>query len=147
MGVFRWFSYRSPRQEKREARKYDKWAFPYGEAQQGEVQRLLQELLPGEVPRIAMARYLIGREGYLGDYDEAPEDREGVTRQDSRRSAAVLLRRQVSCATDQELGLYLALIEADAAVDETLTYPTADQLRAAGRELARWIGEHKHELR
>lgn len=146
--MFRWLSYRSPRQEKRDARKYDRWAFPYGEAQQSAVQRLLAELLPGEVPRIAMARYLIGREGYLGDYEETAEDREGVTRQDSRRTAAILLRRQVHGASDEEeIGRYLALIEADATVDEGLHYPTAAQLAEEARALARWLNEHKHELR
>lgn len=145
--MFRWLSYRSPRQEKRDARKYDRWAFPYGEAQQNAVQQLLAELLPGEVPRIAMARYLIGREGYLGDYEETAEDRADVTKQDSRRTAAILLRRQVHGASDEEIGRYLALIEADAAVDEGLVYPTAAQLADEARELARWLNEHKHELR
>ena len=38
-------------------------------------------------------------------------------------------------------------VVSDAAVDEGLAYPTAAQLADEARELARWLNEHKHELR
>ena len=146
MGLLQWFAYRSPRKQKRDYRKYDAWAFPYGDTQQAIIQELLKGLFPKEAPRIAMARYLIGREGYVGDFEEEAEDREGITQETCRLQAGLRLRNQMNGVAGEELGRYLALIEADAQIGEDLNYPSLDQLRQNGTELAAWFQENRKKL-
>lgn len=146
MGLLQWFAYRSPRKQKRDSRKYDAWAFPYGDAQRKIIQELLKDLFPKEAPRIAMARYLIGREGYIGDFEEEAEDREAFTREDCLLQAGLRLRNQMNGAVDEEIGRYLALIEADAQIGEDLNYPSADRLRQNGAELADWFLKNRKKL-
>ena len=146
MGLLQWFAYRSPRKQKRDSRKYDAWAFPYGDAQRKIIQELLKDLFPKEAPRIAMTRYLIGREGYIGDFEEEAEDREAFTREDCLLQAGLRLRNQMNGAVDEEIGRYLALIEADAQIGEDLNYPSADRLRQNGAELADWFLKNRKKL-
>lgn len=146
MGLLQWFAYRSPRKQKRDSRKYDAWAFPYGDVQQEIIEKLLKGLFPKESPRIAMARYLIGREGYIGDFEEEAEDREGITQENCRLRAGLRLRNQMNGMVGEDLGRYLALIEADAQIDEDLNYPSLEQLRQKGSELTAWFLQNKKKL-
>ena len=52
MGLLQWFAYRSPRKQKRDSRKYDAWAFPYGDAQQAIIQELLKGLFPDKLIKV-----------------------------------------------------------------------------------------------
>lgn len=145
MGFLQWFSYRSPRQARRDADRYDAWAFPYGEAQQRCIRQLLAELVPQQPAQIALARYLVAREGLLGAWDD-PDYADQVPVEARRIAAAKRLRGQLYHKINAELGLYLALAEADAAVGPELCYPSADQLRAQGAALTDWLLAHKQEL-
>ena len=93
-----------------------------------------------------MARYLIGREGYVGDFEEEAEDREGITQENCRLQAGLRLRNQMNGVAGEDLGRYLALIEADAQIGEDLNYPSLDQLRQNGTELAAWFQENRKKL-
>lgn len=57
--------------------------------------------------------------------------------------AAILLQGRIGI----EMARYIALIEADAQVDETLNYPTPDALMAAGDELLQWLKAHKQAIK
>ena len=46
-----------------------------------------------------------------------------------------------------ELARYIALIEADATIDENLNYPSADELVKSGEELLCWLKEHQRQLK
>lgn len=145
MGLIEWFAYRSPKQRRRDSRRYDRWAFPYGEAQHDAIAALLAQLFPRESPKIAMARYLIGREGGTGDYQDDPEDHAGRTEYQTRLYAAKRLKGQMRGAEWEEIALYLALIEADLAIDEALHYPDAAQLRERVPALVQWMTEQKKQ--
>lgn len=145
MGFLQWFSYRSPRQARRDACRYDAWAFPYGEAQQRCIRQLLAQLVPQQPAQIAMARYLVAREGLLGAWDD-PDYAQQVPEEERFIAAAKRLRGQLYHKINTELGLYLALAEVDVAIGPELRYPGADQLRTRGAELTDWLLAHKQDL-
>lgn len=136
MGILNWFTFKSPEERARDSRLYDRWAFPYGEAQKAKVRERLRQLLPEEAPSTAMAVYLIGREGYLGHYKETPEELARRTEEEKLRGGAAALKKQLLGRNRRLLPRYLALIVADEQVDEELCYPPEDALRQAAQELA-----------
>lgn len=145
MGFMQWFAYRSPRQVRRDARRYDAWAFPYGMAQQEKVRRLLADLVPGQPAQVSMARYLLAREGLLGGWDD-PDYLTQVPEEERLLAAAKRLHGQLYHKINGEMGLYLALAEADAAVGPELRYPAPERLTARGAELTAWLLTCRQEL-
>lgn len=135
MGFADWFTYKSAKQRAKEEKLYARWAFPYGEAQREKLTQLMQELMPQENPKAAMAVFLIGREAYLGSYHEDPEDLQ--ERQESEKMEALdrILDKQLFGRYRKLQPYYKALILADAQVDETLNYPGAEELRRRAEEL------------
>ena len=134
MGILELFQYKSPEQRAEESRRYDVWAFPYGEAQKKLVAQRLSQLLPEEKPQTAMAVYLIGREGYLGSCLRNKQD-DNRTEQQRLLDAQKKLKKQLPGGLRKMLPRYLAVILADVQVDETLSYPEAEELRRRAVEL------------
>ena len=93
------FSFKTRKQRERDAKNFDRWAFPYGDPQRQKLIEILKELLPKEDPKAALAVYLFGRYKKFIPY-------------------------------------YKALVLADAQVDETLNYPSVEELRRRAEELA-----------
>lgn len=139
MSIMSLFTFRSPEQQKADAHRYDRWAFPYGEAQKRRIAELLEQLLPEEAPTTAMAVYLIGREGYLGRYTEAPEELAQRTEAAKLLGGRNALKKQLYGKKRQLLPRYLALIIADEAVEEGLDYPSPDILQKHAEMLAKQL--------
>ena len=135
MGIMDLFTIKSPEEEAEDSRRYDRWAFPYGEAQKEAVKELLRQLLPKEDLRTALAVYLIGREGYRGSYQK--EERTDLRSREQRlQDANRALRRQlVGGRLRKLLPTYMAVILADLEVDEQLQYPSTEELRRRAQEL------------
>ena len=80
------FLFKSRKQRERDAKKFDKWAFPYGEPQREKIAQILKELLPKEEAKAAMAVYLMGREAYRGSFRLDAEDLADRSEKDKMRT-------------------------------------------------------------
>lgn len=140
MSIADWFSFKSKEEREREARKYTRFAFPYGEAQREALAKLIAELLPNEPDTTAMAVFLMGKEGYLGSFKLDAEDREARTEEDKLAGALWILKRQLRGKNAAYIPYYLALVIADAAVGEDLRYPEAEEIRKEAEKLRTELG-------
>ena len=137
MGGFAdWFTFKTPKQREREAKKFDRWAFPYGEPQRQKLMELVKELLPKEDPKAAMAVYLMGREAYRGSFKDEEEDLAERTEERKLRALDYQLKTQLFGRYKKFIPYYKVLVLADAQVDETLNYPSVEELRRRAEEIA-----------
>lgn len=139
MGFADWFAIKSARQREMERRKYEKWAYPYGDAQKDMLLKIIRELLPEEKDSMVMAIYLLGKEGYQGPYDE---DKEFLQERKEEEKVAQAVHKMNPLLTGRQkyrIYRYLALIQADGQIDENLNYPTIQQLRQQAQELEKTI--------
>lgn len=128
--LFPWLTFKSKAQQRKEQEAYAAWAFPYGPDQQKKIRALLRELLPKEDVSLAMMQFLLGKEAFCDKHEENPDPHRNPL-----RDAELVLRGSSLRCKKQDQALYLALIVADARVDERLLYPTAAELRVAARRL------------
>lgn len=129
------FAFKTPKQRERDAKKFDRWAFPYGEPQRQKVVALLKELLPKEEPKAALAVYLMGREAYRGSFKDDAEDLAERTEERKLRALDYQLKEQLFGRYRKFFPYYKVLVLADAQVDETLNYPSVEELRRRAEEL------------
>ncbi len=137
--IMEWLGLKSPQQRAKEAKRYDKWAFPYGIKQKEKIEELLRELLPEEKGKMAMLVYLQGKQGYTGGNaaegkpprDCSPEKRIYYAQWAMETTLRGKLRKRMP--------RYLALIIADQKVDETMQYPTVEELRQQAAELEQYM--------
>jgi len=130
------FVFKTAKQRERDARNFDRWAFPYGEPQRQKVIELIRELLPKEDPKAALAVYLMGREAYRGSFKDDAEDLAERTEARKLRALDYQLSEQLFGRYKKFIPYYKALVLADAQVDETLNYPSVEELRRHAEELA-----------
>ena len=130
------FAFKTPKQREREAKKYDRWAFPYGEAQRQKLTEIIRQLLPKEDPKAAMALYLIGRQAYRGSFQDDAEDLAERTEERKLRALDYQLSEQLFGRYKKFIPYYKVLVLADAQVDETLNYPSVEELRRRAEEMA-----------
>ncbi len=135
MGFADWFTMKSARQREIEQKKYARWAYPYGEPQKEKLLSIMKELLPEEKGKMVMAIYLLGKEGYVGSYAEDREFMPERTQQEKIARAVVKMNPFLTGRMRPRMYRYLALIMADTQVDESLNYPTVEQLRRQAEEL------------
>lgn len=122
---FGFLSFVSPKQKEREQRAYEKWALPYGEPQRQKLLSLLKELYPSESPQMALTAFLSGKAIYTdkdGDYEDTPEEFDPIAATHFEITTYFVKKKSV------DVYPYIALIEADIAIDEQLAYPTAEEL-------------------
>ena len=135
MAIADWFMVKSKKQREREFRHYTQWAYPYGDEQKELVTKIMKELIPEEPGETAIAVYLIGKEGYQGAFDDDPEDLEGRTEEQKLGQAMGKMQAMLPGRCRKFIYRYMAMILADAQVDESLNYPTVEQLRQNAAEL------------
>lgn len=139
MGFADWFAIKSARQREMERRKYEKWAYPYGDAQKDMLLKIIRELLPEEKDSMVMAIYLLGKEGYQGHYDEDMEFLQERKEEEKVAQAVHKMNPFLTGRQKNRIYRYLALIQADGQIDENLNYPTIQQLRQQAQELEKTI--------
>ena len=130
------FTFKTRKQRERDAKKFDRWAFPYGEPQRQKIAQLLKELLPKEEAKAAMAVYLMGREAYRGSFKDDAEDLAERTEAKSLRALDYILSVQLFGRYKKFIPYYKALVLADAKVGPELDYPSVEELRRHAEELA-----------
>ena len=136
-GIAEWFNFKTAKQRERERKMYARWAFPYGDAQREKLLQLFRELLPKEDPKTAMAIFLIGRQAYRGSYQDDPEDLEDRTGEEKLAAMEQVLETQLFGRYKRMLPYYEALVLADDKVDETLNYPSAEEIRRMAEALTK----------
>ena len=129
LGEFAIFTWKSKSAQEREQEEYDKWAFPYGEKQRDKLQALLLSLYPKESIPTTLIPFLTCKELF-----------EGIMKKSASRDEAidVLINKQKKykqILKKKDMTTYIALVLADADIDERCEYPDADEIRARTREL------------
>ena len=130
-----WFTFKTAKQRARDERNYARWAFPYGDAQKEKILQLICQLLPKEDPKAALSVFLMGRQAYRGSFRDDPEDLAERTAQDQMDALDAILKSQLFGRYKRFIPYYKVLVLADLEVDETLNYPTAEELRRRAEEL------------
>ncbi|MBQ5866876.1 MAG: hypothetical protein IIW56_09405 [Oscillospiraceae bacterium] len=130
-----WFTFKSAKQRARDERNFARWAFPYGEAQKEKIIQLIRELMPKEDPKAALSVFLMGRQAYRGSFRDDPEDLAERTKQDQMDALDAILANQLFGRYKKFIPYYKVLVLADLEVDETLNYPSADELRRRVEEM------------
>ena len=134
-GIAEWFNFKTAKQRERERKMYARWAFPYGEAQKEKVLELICQLLPKEDPKAAMAVFLMGREALRGSFKDDPEDLAERTEQNKMAALDRTLETQLFGRYKKFIPYYKVLVLADLKVDETLNYPSVEELRRRAEEM------------
>lgn len=135
MDIADWLGIKSRDQEEREFQAFSENSFPYGEPQRDKIEELLSQLFPKEKKQFTMMLFLLGKQYYHGYGLRNEQDYQGYTQEQRLNIAAKSLNRQLTGKHRKSLTTYLALIAADAQVDENLLYPTAQEIQEQARAL------------
>ena len=130
-----WFTFKTAKQRQRDERNFARWAFPYGDAQREKITQLIRELMPKEDPKAALSVFLMGREAYRGSFRDDPEDLAERTEDGKMKALDAVLANQLFGRYKKFIPYYKALVLADAQVDETLNYPSVEELCRMAEEL------------
>ena len=95
----------------------------------------VRELMPKEDPKAALSVFLMGRQAYRGSFRDDPEDLAERTKQDQMDALDAILANQLFGRYKKFIPYYKVLVLADLEVDETLNYPSADELRRRVEEM------------
>ena len=129
-----WFTFKTAKQRARDERNYARWAFPYGDAQREKITELIRELMPKEDPKAGLSVFLMGRQAYRGSFRDDPEDLAERTAQDQMNALDQVLENQLFGRYKKLIPYYKELVLADLEVDESLRYPSAQELRRRAEE-------------
>ena len=135
MDIADWLGIKSREQEEREFQAFSENSFPYGQPQRDKIEELLSQLFPKEKKQFTMMLFLLGKQYYHGYGLRNEQDYQGYTQEERLNLAAKSLNRQLTGKHRKSLTTYLALIAADAQVDENLLYPTAQEIQEQARAL------------
>ena len=135
MDIADWLGIKSREQEEREFQAFSENSFPYGQPQRDKVEELLSQLFPKEKKQFTMMLFLLGKQYYHGYGLRNEQDYQGYTQEERLNIAAKSLNRHLTGKHRKSLTTYLALIAADAQVDENLLYPTAQEIQEQARAL------------
>ena len=129
LGEYTLFTWKSKATQEKEQEEYARWAFPYGEKQRENMQNLLLSLYPKESIPTTLIPFLTCKELY-----------EGVLKKSASRDEAldVLINKQKKykrIIKKKDMTMYIALVLADADIDERCEYPAADVIRTRAQEL------------
>lgn len=138
MAIADWFRSKSPEEAREDSERYDRWAFPYGTPQRDAMLGLLEQFFPKEDKRLSLVTYLIIKESYCGNFRTSASMQE-VAHTEKLRLAMKALKKKLTGANRKQIPAYLALVLADAEVDESLNYPSMDQLQQLAQQLQQEI--------
>jgi len=122
------FSWKSKSARKKEQAEYEVWAFPYGQKQRENLQELLLTIFPKETVPTTLIPFLTCKELF----DMALENRTPDMAVDALINSQKKYKRIIK---QKDMPTYVALVLADAEIDENANYPSADEIRARAREL------------
>ena len=129
LGEISWLSFKSKATIKREQEEYAKWAFPYGQEQRDNLEKLLKDIYPKEPMPSLLIPFLTCKELY-GDILEKAGSADAAV--------DVMINKQKNykqIIKKKTMTTYLALVLADAEVDESCRYPSTGQILEKVEEL------------
>jgi len=132
LGEINIFSWKNKTTREREQEEYKKWAFPYGEAQQRNLESLLLSLFPGETVSTTLIPFLTCKELFetaLRDNDHSTANAIDMLLNSMKKYKRVIRKNEMST--------YVALVMADREIDERSEYPSADVILKQKEELER----------
>jgi len=125
-GLFVW---KNKAEREEEQAVYGEWAFPYGPQQKESIEDLLRALFPKGDVVYNLIKYLTCRELYEKELKTAKNQDAAADRMINH------VRKFRNVLKESEMPVYLAIVLADAAIDENLEYPSANVIRAYEAEL------------
>jgi len=123
LGEFKLFQMKSKKQRDKEEKEYAAWAFPYGDTQREKLTSLMTELVPKALISLSLASFLTCKELYENTLEESE------TRENAVNHMINVTKSYNQLIKKDEMPLYLALVLADADIDENCEYPPADEIR------------------
>lgn len=139
--IMEWLGLKSVQQRALEAKRYDRWAFPYGSAQKEKIIELLRQLLPEEKEKMALLVFLQGKQGYTGGNAAEGKPPRECSFEKRIYYAQWAMETTLRGKLRQRMPRYLALIIADQKVDQNLQYPSVEDLLKQAEEIQRYINE------
>jgi len=129
LGEFRMFQWKSKEQRDKEAKEYAAWAFPHGDKQKKNLEALIHALKPKASLPLSMASFLTCKELYERTLESL----------ESRESAVDKMLNTIGnynqLIKSDEMPMYLALVLADADLDEECEYPSIEEMHVRIQEL------------
>ena len=123
------FTFKSRATQERESEEYAIWAFPYGQLQRDRLEKLLLEIYPKESIPTTLVPFLTCKELYEGILKKTGSSVTAIdTMINTQKQYKLIIRKKT-------MTMYLALVLADAAIDEKCEYPSADEIKAKAEEL------------
>jgi len=126
---FNLFSWKSREAQQKEQTEYARWAFPYGQQQRDELEKLMRSLYPKESIPSMLVPFLTCKELYEGYLKSTGSSEEAI------KTLLNKTRKHKHLVKKKNLTTYAALVLADAVSDSQCTYPSADEIRAWAQEL------------
>ena len=133
LGEFSMFQWKSRETREREQQEYEKWAFPHGPEQRSKLEALLRELQPREKTEFVMMGYLTCKELYERHMKkfESRDEALNFMINEEKKYKQIINRRDMT--------MYLAVVLADAEINEQCDYPSAEEIRESIQELDKLI--------
>jgi len=125
------FSAKSKATQQQEQEAYEIWAFPHGQKQRDNLQSLLYALFPKQTAPTTLIAFLTCKELYESELKKCGTREAAIDMMISKHNK---FRQMVK---KKDLALYIALVIADADIDDRCQYPTADEIRARVQETQR----------
>jgi len=129
LGEFALFTWKSKATQEKEQEEYAKWAFPFGDEQREKLQALLLAVYPKESVPTTLIPFLTCKELYEGVLKKAASSDEAI---DALINKQKKYKRIIK---KKDMTTYIALVLADAVIDERCEYPAAEAIRARAQEL------------
>jgi len=129
LGEFNLFQWKSREAREREEKEYGEWAFPHGPQQRERLVALMRELRPREKPVFMLMGFLTCKELYERHLKKLEEREKALHYMVNEE------KKYRQLIGKKDMTTYLALVLADAELDENCEYPAADDIRAVVAEL------------
>lgn len=110
------FISKEERQRKYEA--YSKRIFPYGDKQREKISFFLSELFPEEKLKYLLLHYILIKESVVGE-----------EQLDIQTAAKKIAKKKIIKVTKEMQELMIALLKVDLTIDESLKYPSIEELK------------------
>ena len=123
------FSWKSKETQEKEQEEYARWAFPFGQNQRDNIEKLLKELFPKDMAAMTLISFLTCKELYEN----------AMKRNGSRGEAIAQIineqRKYRQIIKKKDIASYIAIVIADADIDELCEYPAAEEILASAQKI------------
>ena len=109
---------------KEELDAYYRWAYPYGDTHKEKINDLIKQLLSNEDEKIAIYNYLVARQQLAPSLYEGPVTLDVSTYKDAIKK----IKKQYNSKAKKDIIKYVVLVETDLKIDESLNYPSIEEI-------------------